>query len=80
MAKTTGGAAVAERPTDSVWLSTLPTIRRAPVAELVPAGTRCAGCGAGADQLERERDIVLVVATDARRDDRGAAFGPVRER
>ena len=31
-----------------------------PVAELVPAGTRCAGCGAGADQLERERDIVDV--------------------
>jgi len=30
------------------------------VAELVPAGTRCAQCGAGADKFERERDIVDV--------------------
>ena len=30
------------------------------VAELVPAGTRCGACGAGADQLEREKDIVDV--------------------
>jgi isoleucyl-tRNA synthetase len=31
-----------------------------PIAELVPAGTRCAQCGAGADGFERERDIVDV--------------------
>ncbi len=30
------------------------------VAELVPAGTMCAKCGAGADKLEREKDIVDV--------------------
>ena len=30
------------------------------VAELVPAGTTCGACGAGADQLEREKDIVDV--------------------
>jgi isoleucyl-tRNA synthetase len=30
------------------------------VAELVPAGTKCAGCGAGADKLEKEKDIVDV--------------------
>ncbi len=30
------------------------------VAELVPAGTACGKCGAGADQLEREKDIVDV--------------------
>jgi isoleucyl-tRNA synthetase len=30
------------------------------VAELVPAGTTCATCGAGADKLEREKDIVDV--------------------
>jgi isoleucyl-tRNA synthetase len=30
------------------------------VAELVPAGTTCKSCGAGADTLERERDIVDV--------------------
>ena len=31
-----------------------------PVTELVPPGTRCAKCGAGADKLEREKDIVDV--------------------
>jgi len=31
-----------------------------PVSELVPAGTTCAQCGAAADKLERERDIVDV--------------------
>jgi isoleucyl-tRNA synthetase len=31
-----------------------------PVAELVPPGTTCAGCGAGADKLEKEKDIVDV--------------------
>jgi isoleucyl-tRNA synthetase len=31
-----------------------------PVSELVPAGTTCGGCGAGAEQLEREKDIVDV--------------------
>src|SRR5258706_10457733 len=30
------------------------------VTELVPPGTRCANCGAGADRLEREKDIVDV--------------------
>ena len=30
------------------------------VAELVPAGTACAKCGAGPDKLEREKDIVDV--------------------
>ncbi len=30
------------------------------VAELVPPGTRCAGCGAGPDKLEKEKDIVDV--------------------
>ncbi len=30
------------------------------VAELVPAGTTCASCGAGADKFEREKDIVDV--------------------
>lgn len=35
MANTTGGAAVAERPADSVWLSTLPTPRIAAVSGLV---------------------------------------------
>ncbi|HSD88838.1 MAG TPA: class I tRNA ligase family protein, partial [Kofleriaceae bacterium] len=30
------------------------------VAELVPAKTRCAGCGAGPDKLEKEKDIVDV--------------------
>lgn len=30
------------------------------VAELVPARTRCAGCGAGAEKLEKEKDIVDV--------------------
>ncbi len=30
------------------------------VAELVPVGTTCAGCGAGPDKLEREKDIVDV--------------------
>jgi len=30
------------------------------VAELVPAGTKCGACGAGADKLEREKDIVDV--------------------
>ncbi len=37
MAKTTGGAAVAERPTDSVWLSTLPTAPRPAVHDALPA-------------------------------------------
>jgi isoleucyl-tRNA synthetase len=31
-----------------------------PVAELVPAGTKCGKCGAGVDQLEKEKDIVDV--------------------
>src|SRR4029079_15550659 len=31
-----------------------------PVTELVPPGTACAHCGAGADKLEREKDIVDV--------------------
>jgi isoleucyl-tRNA synthetase len=31
-----------------------------PVTELVPPGTTCAHCGAGADKLEREKDIVDV--------------------
>ena len=31
-----------------------------PVTELVPPGTTCGGCGAGADQFEREQDIVDV--------------------
>jgi len=31
-----------------------------PVAELVPPGTTCKQCGAGADKLEREKDIVDV--------------------
>jgi isoleucyl-tRNA synthetase len=30
------------------------------VAELVPPGTRCSGCGAGVEQLEKEKDIVDV--------------------
>ncbi|HVK83544.1 MAG TPA: isoleucine--tRNA ligase [Kofleriaceae bacterium] len=30
------------------------------VTELVPAGTTCGACGAGADKLEREKDIVDV--------------------
>ena len=30
------------------------------VAELVPAGTVCGGCGAGVEQLEKEKDIVDV--------------------
>ena len=34
MANTTGGAAVAERPSDSVWLSTLPTPRIAAISGL----------------------------------------------
>ncbi len=29
-------------------------------AELVPAGTTCSGCGAGVEQLEKEKDIVDV--------------------
>lgn len=37
MAKMTGGAAVAERPTDSVWLSTLPTAPRPAVNDALPA-------------------------------------------
>jgi isoleucyl-tRNA synthetase len=31
-----------------------------PVTELVPPGTKCEKCGAGADKLEREKDIVDV--------------------
>ena len=31
-----------------------------PVAELVPPGTTCTGCGAGAERFEREKDIVDV--------------------
>jgi len=31
-----------------------------PVAELVPAGTRCGACGAGVESFEREKDIVDV--------------------
>jgi isoleucyl-tRNA synthetase len=31
-----------------------------PVTELVPAGTRCGQCGAGAESFEREKDIVDV--------------------
>jgi len=30
------------------------------VAELVPANTKCSGCGAGPDKLEKEKDIVDV--------------------
>ncbi len=30
------------------------------VTELVPPGTKCGGCGAGADKFEREKDIVDV--------------------
>jgi isoleucyl-tRNA synthetase len=30
------------------------------VAELVPPGTKCSGCGSGAEQLEKEQDIVDV--------------------
>lgn len=37
MTKLTGGAAVAERPTDSVWLSTLPTAPRPAVKDALPA-------------------------------------------
>ena len=37
MANTTGGAAVAERPADSVWLSTLPTPRIAALSGLIPS-------------------------------------------
>lgn len=37
MANTTGGTAVAERPADSVWLSTLPTPRIAAISGLIPA-------------------------------------------
>jgi len=31
-----------------------------PVTELVPPGTKCLGCGEGADKFEREKDIVDV--------------------
>ncbi|HWU89417.1 MAG TPA: class I tRNA ligase family protein, partial [Kofleriaceae bacterium] len=31
-----------------------------PVEELVPPGTKCAGCGAGPERFEREKDIVDV--------------------
>jgi YVTN family beta-propeller protein len=37
MAKMTGGTAVAERPTDSVWLSTLPTTPRPAIVDALPA-------------------------------------------
>jgi YVTN family beta-propeller protein len=37
MATTTGGTALAERPTDSVWLSTLPTPRHATGSDTLPA-------------------------------------------
>ncbi|HEY1554203.1 MAG TPA: isoleucine--tRNA ligase [Kofleriaceae bacterium] len=33
---------------------------RRPASELVPAGTTCGKCGAGADRLEKEQDIVDV--------------------
>jgi isoleucyl-tRNA synthetase len=42
----------AEEGADAWWT-------RSPV-ELVPPNTRCAGCGAGAEQLEKEKDIVDV--------------------
>lgn len=37
MATTTGGAALAERPTDAVWLATLPTPRHATASDTLPA-------------------------------------------
>jgi isoleucyl-tRNA synthetase len=46
-------AAIFEREGADAWWSR-------PVAELVPPGTTCSGCGAGADRFERERDIVDV--------------------
>ena len=45
-------AIFAERGADAWW--------ELSVAELVPAGTACAKCGAGPDKLEREKDIVDV--------------------
>ena len=37
MATITGGTALAERPTESVWLAKLPTPRHAPASDMVPA-------------------------------------------
>ena len=42
----------AEEGADAWWTKS--------VAELVPPSTRCAGCGAGVDSLEKEKDIVDV--------------------
>jgi len=46
-------AAIFEREGADAWWTR-------PVAELVPPGTVCSGCGAGADRFEREKDIVDV--------------------
>ena len=46
-------AAIFEREGADAWWTR-------PVAELVPAGTTCSHCGAAADKLEREKDIVDV--------------------
>jgi isoleucyl-tRNA synthetase len=45
-------AIFAERGADAWWTLS--------VAELAPADTKCAGCGAGPDKLEKEKDIVDV--------------------
>src|SRR5262245_16184851 len=46
-------AAIFEREGADAWWTR-------PVVELVPPGTKCEHCGAGPDQLEREKDIVDV--------------------
>jgi isoleucyl-tRNA synthetase len=46
-------AAIFEREGADAWWTR-------PAVELVPPGTRCEQCGAGPDQLEREKDIVDV--------------------
>jgi isoleucyl-tRNA synthetase len=46
-------AAIFEREGADAWWTH-------PVTDLVPAGTTCSGCGAGADRLQREKDIVDV--------------------
>jgi isoleucyl-tRNA synthetase len=46
-------AAIFEREGADAWWTR-------PVTELVPEGTKCSGCGVGADKFEREKDIVDV--------------------
>ena len=77
MANKTGSAAVAERPADSVWLSTLPTPRIAPVsgsarpsAEMLravrPAVGELAGLPGAVTDLAVERVTAIAQRVDHR--------------